>query len=210
MPLLFLALAGFVLFVAIRTLVKKRPVVLSTRWFFALVCLAFLPGILNPFLISTPSSTVGMIVWIPPAMYSVLLAFFWIQMKGYVVFGISESYLRDTLLSATASLGYTVEERMSSLKIVETGHEMQVSVQGWVGTAQIKPRNRESVDSVKNVVKALDRGFATTPGKMNYITAYLYLVLGVFIILCAGSIFVTASKLRELPTVPATESDPAR
>jgi len=79
-----------------------------------------------------------MIAWMNPLMFTVLLGFFWIQMKGYMAFAISDTYFREALMASASSLGLSIEETMSRLKIKETGQEMQVAIQDWIGTAQLK------------------------------------------------------------------------
>ena len=83
---------------------------------------------------------------------------------------------------------------MSCLKIKETGEEMQVSIQGWMGTAQLKPTRRKSAEVVARIAGGMNRYFETTPGKMNYLTSYFYLIMGGFMVVCAGSMFLLSQK----------------
>jgi len=123
-----------------------------------------------------------MIIWMNPLMFTVLLIFFWIQMKGYMAFAISDSYFREALLASAASLGYSIEETMSRLKIKETGQEMQVAIQGWMGTAQLKSTGKESNDTVRQIANGMTKYFQSSPGKMNYLTSYFYLLIGSFMV----------------------------
>jgi len=116
--------------------------------------------------------------WVTPVMVAVMLIYFWIQMRGYIAFAISDMYFRDALLSSAASLGYTVEETLSRLKIKETGQEMQVAIQGWIGTAQLKPTGRQSADTVAQIARGMNQYFKKSPGKMNYLMSYFYLIIG--------------------------------
>ena len=189
MPALFILMAGFFIFIALKTLVQRRPMIFSSRWLFGFMVLAFLPMFLNSLIFGFSSRHAGSFEWINPAMFAVLLVFFWFQMKGYVAFAISDTYFRDALLSSAATLGYSIEETMSCLKIKETGEEMQVSIQGWMGTAQLKPTKGKSAEVVARIAGGMSRYFETTPGKMNYLTSYFYLIMGGFMIVCAGSLF---------------------
>jgi hypothetical protein len=183
MPLIFILMAGFFFFIALKTLIVRRPLVIHSRWLFAFMCLAFLPSIANSISmgLSSPSGF-SMIAWMNPLMFTVLLFFFWIQMKGYMAFAISDTYFREALLASASSLGFSIEETMSRLKIKETGQEMQVAIQGWIGTAQLKSASKESNDTVKQIAIGMTRYFESTPGKMNFMTSYLYLIIGVFIV----------------------------
>ena len=115
-------------------------------------------------------------------------------MKGYMAFAISDSYFREALLGSADSLGLSVEESMSRLKITETGEEMQVAIQGWTGTAQLKSTGKESKDTVRKIAKGMTKYFENTPGRMNYMTSYFYLIMGVFMI--AMSFWVFTLKIK--------------
>ena len=71
---------------------------------------------------------------------------------------------------------------------------MQVSIQGWVGTAQLKPSVRKSAHVVAKIVGGMNQYFKTTPGKMNYLTSYFYLIMGGFMIVCAIGMFLLTKK----------------
>ena len=66
---------------------------------------------------------------------------------------------------------------------------MQVAIQGWIGTAQLKSTSKESSDAVRQIADGMTKYFQSTPGKMNYITSYLYLIVGVFLIAMAAWMF---------------------
>ena len=123
----------------------------------------------------------SMIMWVNPLMFTILLIFFWIQLKGYVAFAVSDSYFRDALLASASALGFSIEETMSRLKIKETGEEIQVAVQGSIGTGQLKSPNKISEGTVRDIVNGMTEYFQRTPGRMNYMTSYLYLLIGCLI-----------------------------
>ena len=194
MPLIFILMAGFFIFIALKTLIGRRPLVFSSRWLFAFMCLAFLPSIANSISMGfTSPRGFGMIAWMNPLMFTVLLVFFWIQMKGYMAFAISDTYFREALLASASSLGFSIEETMSRLKIKETGQEMQVAIQGWIGTAQLKGTSKESNDTVKQIANGMTKHFESTPGKMNFMTSYFYLIIGLFMV--AMSVWMFTLKI---------------
>jgi len=181
MPSIFIFLAAFFIFIALKTLIGRRPLVFSSRWPFAFMCLAFLPSIANSVAMEFSSPRgFSVIAWMNPLMFTVLLIFFWIQMKGYMAFAISDSYFREALLASTTALGLSIEETMSRLKIKETDQEIQVAIQGWIGTAQLKSTSKESKDTLIQIADGMTKYFQSTPGKMNYITSYFYLIMGAF------------------------------
>ncbi len=195
MPLIFILMAAFFIFIALKTLIGRRPLVFSSKWLFAFMCLAFLPSIANPIFFGLSShKELGMVTWMNPLMFTVLLVFFWIQMKGYMVFAISDLYFREALLASSSALGFTIEETMSRIKIKETGQEIQVAIQGWIGTAQLKSTSKESNAVVRKITHGMATYFQNTPGKMNYMTSYFYLIIGGFMI--AMSVWILTFKLK--------------
>jgi hypothetical protein len=194
MPIVFLLMAAFFVLIALKTLIGRRPLVLSSRWMFAFVCLGILPSIANSVSLGFSSAKVlDMITWANPLMFAVLLIFFWKQMKGYMVFAISDSYFRDALLASASALGFSIEETMSRLKIKETGQEIQVAIQDWIGTAQIKSTGKESETVVKQIAEGMAEYFQGNPGKINFATSYFYLAMGVFMI--AMSVWMITLKI---------------
>ena len=83
MPAIFVLLAGSFMFIALKTLLQRRPLLFSSRWLFGFMCVAFLPSILNSINMGFSSKTIGMIVWMNPLMFTVMLVFFWIQMHSH-------------------------------------------------------------------------------------------------------------------------------
>jgi len=172
---------------ALKTLISKKPMIFASRWMFAFVLLAFLPSMFNPFLFKHPS----LLSVVNPLMFAVVLVFMWIQMKGYMVFGVSDAYVREALLDSIKTIGFTPVETMSRLQIKETGEEFQVAIQGWVGTAVFKPVGKSTTKTTRDIALAMNNYFRTTPGKMNYIAPCLYLILGIFMaVTCIGIVML--------------------
>lgn len=69
-------MAVFFIFIALKTLLGRRPLVLSSRWIFGLMCLASLPEFLTP--LSLIRGHMEMISWLGPAVFGFLLGVVWI------------------------------------------------------------------------------------------------------------------------------------
>ena len=175
-------IAVFLVFIALKTLLGRRPLVLSARWLVGLMFMACLPVFL------TPWRYVVMNAWLVPEIFGVFLGLglMWIQMKGYTVYGVSDTYFREALLASAASLGYTMEETMSGLKIKETGEVIKVFIPRWMGTADLKPAKRQSAKLVAQLAHGMNEYFKTHTGKMNYTTSYFYLATAAIMITLAS------------------------
>ena len=189
----FIFIAAAMLFLALKTFICRRPFLMSARWFFGFICLSFLPSIAISVRLgfSRPSGliTVG---WMNPLITSMVLLFFWIQLKGYVAFAVSHITFRDALLASVKSLGYSTEETMSCLKIKETGQEIEVAIQGWVGTAQLKSQGTPANDTLKRIAKEMTYYFQEIPGKINYFPSYFCLILGAIMAVISGWVLTLA------------------
>ena len=189
MPSILFFLASVFVAVALRILLTRKPLLMTSRWLFGFMCLAFLPTILNSFFLKAMTFTT-------PVMFGVLLIFFWYQMKGYMALGVSDVYFRDALLASIKNLGYTAEESMSRIRIIETGDELQVSIQGWVGSAQIRPMPKCSSTTIQNIVKGMRKYFTETPGGTNYVISYFYIILGLLMGFITVRLFLTLHSVK--------------
>jgi len=175
MSLFFFIIAG-------RLLIQRRPLVLSSRWTIGLIAVAFSPQLLNSFVFHGIAKGMNVMFWIPPLMFATLFIFLIIAIKGYITYGITEEYYREALLSTAASLGYAVEETISCLRIKETGQEIKVMIQGAIGSAQLRPKSKDSAALVKQIAQGMKAYFQTHTGKTKMLIAYFYLLIGFFLL----------------------------
>ena len=186
----------FFFIIALRLLIQRRPLLLSSRWTIALIAVAFAPTILNAFFLKGISKGIDLMFWINPLMFGTLFVFIVIQMKGYIAYGVTEAYFREALLSTVASLGYTAEETMSCLRIKETGQEIKVMIQGLTGSAQLRPKSKDSTALVKQIAHGMTAYFKNHTGKTNMLVAYFYLIIGALLLVTAFSLTSVMSHLR--------------
>ena len=128
-------------------------------------------------------------------MFGTLFIFILITTKGYTTYGVTEEYFREALLSTVASLGYTVEETMSCLRIKETGQEIKVMIQGAVGSAQLRPKSKDSAALVKRIAQGMTAYFQNHTGKTKMLIGYFYLLIGVFLLATVVSLTLVISHL---------------
>ena len=194
MPSFLLVMACYFFVVSLSPLLSKKPLVMSMHWNLALMCVGFLPSILNPFILGM-SKGFDLMQWISPAMMIFILLFMKKQMQGYLVFAVSEEYFREALLKSISNLGYTTEETMGGIKIKETGETLKVMIQGMTGTAQIKSEKEITPKITQLIVSGMRDYFSKNPGNLNKISAYFYLGLGVFMLLMTAYLFKLFGKV---------------
>lgn len=181
--------------IALRLLIKRRPLILSSRWTIGMIAVAFTPSIFNAFVFHGLEKREDMMFWIQPVMFGTIFIFLLIQMKGYATFGVTEAYFREALLSTVNSLGHTVEETISCLRIKETGQEIKIMIQGLTGSAQLRPKSKDSAELVKQIAQGMRAYFQSHSGKTNMLIAYFYLLMGGFLLATAISLATMMARL---------------
>ena len=118
-------------------------------------------------------------------MFPVMAVFFWLQMKGYLAFAVTGKSFRDGLLAALDKLQLPYEETLSSIRLTSVEADLQVAVQSWIGTGQIKVRPGRHGPLLKKIVQAMKEHFRTAAVETNMIVCVFFLILGIFSILMA-------------------------
>ena len=183
LPAILGLLAVCMLAMGLRALITRRPYIFSARWLLAFVLLGFLPSALGPLLITVGSSHVSgslrFMMWLQPVMVVVLAIFFALVMRGYVVIGITEASMREALFAALAQLQLPHEETLGSIRLPTVPAELQVAVQSWVGTGQLKPRTRRSGKVTASIAAGMSAHFRTGSVEVNMVCPIAYVVMAV-------------------------------
>jgi hypothetical protein len=185
---------GGMLFVGIRGIITRRASIYSGKWLLALVALCFLPQFLNGFrlLPRFPSAALLNIL-----MYPFLLLIFWAATKGYICFGVSEEMIADGLKTAFGGLALKYEQLLGSVKL-EDGGIFQISIQGWMGTMQIKAKNRQAAARMPGLIAALSQHFASYDSRIRFMPYWIYTVCGGMI---AAALLTLLSVLARQPRI---------
>ena len=170
--------------VGLRGLVTKRPFLFPARWLFVLVMIVFLGPMASLSSFSRPSQTMD---WIPFLMFPILAVFMWIQLKGYLALGVTERSFREGLLAALEKLQLPYEESLSSIRLTSLGVDLQVAIQSWMGSGQIKVRKGRHGPLLKEIVQVMHKYFRTSAVETNMISCVLYLIIGIFVLLMTAA-----------------------
>lgn len=176
-PIMFGLMAAFFLIIGLRGILTKKPFLLSNRWLLVLILVAFLPSILLPFYFS--SSAMGLMHWLPPAIFTVVLVMMFFTMKGYAAYGITDTSFREALLAALDKLQLPYEESLSSMRLTSIDADLQVSIQSWLGAGMIKIKQREHRSVLSEIVDEMNNHFSLSSGPIKLITCIFYVVMGV-------------------------------
>lgn len=183
-------MASFFLVIGISVVAKKKPLLLSSRWFFGIIALAFSFQIMNSIhqLLTMDSGGLSFALWITLIMYILLLGFLWIQMKGYILIGIFDDSFREALHFSLNQNNLPFEEKLSKVILTEENTELQVAIQSWIGAGQIKQRKPTSPLLMKKVIGGIDDYYSENSIKLNYTTPIFYIIFGLLLLIFAIAI----------------------
>ena len=136
--------------------------------------------ILSPFLFVRPPQ---LMEWLLVLIFPVMAVFLWLQMKGYAAVAITEKSFRDGLLAALEKLQLPYEESLSSIRLTSVEADLQVAIQSWMGTGQIKVRQDRQRPLLKKIVQAMNEHFRTSPVETNRISCIFFVIVGTFAVL---------------------------
>jgi len=157
-PLVFACMAFFFLFIGIKVVISKRPLFMPSRYFFALIVLAFSPQfvtMVDIFLKDLPGK-IGLIFLISHILFVCLLVFFWILMKGYMAIGVSDDSFRDAIHFSLKRINQPFEEKLSAIKLTAINANLQIAIQPWVGSAQIRLKQSKDTKLLAEIIAGLN------------------------------------------------------
>ena len=182
-PLLFGVMALFFLAVGLRGIVFRKPFVISSRWFLALVLLGFSPSLLLAMPLFGPSHSSGqlaIIQWLTPAMLLVVAVFLYFTLRGYTAFGVTDVSFREALMASLKRLDLPYEETLSTLRLPTIGADLQVAIQSWIGTGQLKMKQREFNRVLSDIVRCMNEHYQSgAASNINLTCCIFYAVMGV-------------------------------
>jgi len=193
-PAIFGLIALAFLSTGLAVLLRKKPLLFSSKWTFALMLLCFAPQFIIPFqMADVPGNQpagLKVIEWLGPLMFVVLLAFMWIQMQGYIVMGVVDKSFRKALLSVLDDLRLERQEELSIIRIPAANLDIQVAIQSWIGVGQLKNKSKGSPQVFQQIIMGLKRRFAQGELETNNITSVFYIIMGILMLIFCGFFLV--------------------
>jgi uncharacterized protein len=197
-PCLFVVMSAFFLVIGLRGVMTKKPFLISARWLLVLVVLGLTPSMLNALTFPGSGADTGTLAlhWLVPGVLVIVLIFLSFAMRGYIAFGVTDTSFREGLLASLKGLNLEHEETLSVLRLPAMGADLQVAVQSWMGTAQIKMRQRKFHAVLHDIVRAMNDYYrnAEIP-KINLTSCIFYVIVGVFLLVFAGVFMFGLSKI---------------
>ena len=189
-PFLFVVMASFFLLIGLRGVITKKPFLISAHWLLALLLLGVSSGMLQAVMLPKIVVGAGMVKairWLFPAILIVLFIFLCLTVRGYIAFGVNDVSFREGLLHSLRKLNLPYEETLSAVKLPTLGADLQVTVQSWMGTGQLKIRQRQFGTVLSDIVKGVNEYYESgAVSKANLTCCVFYAVIGAFLALLAA------------------------
>jgi hypothetical protein len=182
-------IAASLLYLALRGLIGRRPLVFSSRWFpviLGVIVLKELVPLAGNEYSADPSQ--GDALPFGTLLVVVVLIASWFWMQGYVIFGASEATLRSALHHALDARGLSYEDRPAAIHIPSEQLDLQLQINEWGGTASVKVAPARGRPLLRELRRDMERFFTSHPISLqkNVFVVYTYvgaLLLGVAVLL---------------------------
>ena len=192
-PYLFAGMAAFFLIIGIRVTIANRPLFLSARYFFIFMLFAILPQAINMTYTYAVSnnlpSKLSPVMLMNPIILICLLVFFWFQMKGYIAIGVTDESFRSALHFSLNKNNLVFEEQLSTIKLISENASIQVAIQPWGGSGQIKIKNSKNKNLLPRIISGVNEFYINNNTTPNRITSSLFIIMGVFMLISSICFF---------------------
>jgi len=191
LPLLFAFMAFFFIFIGVKVVMSKRPLFMPAKYFFALMVLAFSPQFVNmmDMFLNDKLGKIGLILLISPILFVCLLVYFWVLMKGYMAIGVSDDSFRDAIHFSLKKNNQPFEEKLSTIKLTAINANLQISIQSWIGSAQLRFKQSKDTKLLAEIVMGMNEYYIKNDIKPNNVTSIFYILIGVLMLVFAGVLF---------------------
>lgn len=191
-PLVTAAMAAYFLVIGLRVLVAKKPVMISSRYVFALLVVGFSPQLVNSAIVLSEGTTRGTI-WLGallPVLTLGLVAVFWFHLKGYVAIGISEDSFGEAIRFSLEKNGLPFEEQISAIDLPAVRAKLQVAVRSWAGSGQLRLSGHDDPGLLPRIVTGINDYYAERDIEPTTMASWMYLLIGSLLLTVTGALLV--------------------
>ena len=190
-PILFTLMSIFFLIIGVKVVLTKRPLFISSRYFFAFTVLGFSPQFVNTAVLLSKGvpTNLSIILLMSPIVFICLLIFFWLQMTGYIAIGISDDSFRDALHFSLKKNELAFEEQLSAIKLTSINAHLQIAIQSWIGAGQLKLKKKNDKSVLPQIISGMNDFYIENDIKPNNITSAFYTIMGIFMLIFAVLLF---------------------
>jgi hypothetical protein len=176
-PVLFLFFSAFFLYISLFILIKKKPVIINSKWITLIVVISFLPIIISSIARIDLSSSNSLIHLFTPIMFIGIIVFYFFIIKGFSMYGVNEE-IREALLTSLDKMSIKYQEKMNKIELPDLKNELNVSLQSWIGTGMIKIKHKKDLKIFKEIIANMKNYYAEKNVTPKIIVPIFYLFFG--------------------------------
>jgi hypothetical protein len=175
--------------VAVRGLVSNRPYLFSPTLFLAALVAVFAAnfGLAVRQMLEhpLPGGALDMAPVVLPALLATAAVLLFVQFRGFIAIGVSGPLFREALFVSIKKLGLPFEQHFSVVRLPSAHAEIRMSVQNWIGMAQIKLRTFRGGRVVRDIARAMNHYFQSRKIATYQIASVYYLALALMLAIMA-------------------------
>lgn len=192
-PIWFGIFAAFFFVIGLRGILTKRPFLLSSRWLLLVMFIGLIPAILIP--VFLPGDSPFILKWLNPSIFTLLLVMMCFALRGYVAYAVTDTSFRDALLTSLQKLDLPHEETISTIRLTSVEVDLQVSVQSWMGSGQIKTKQRGQGSLLTEIATAMNEHFRVSSADTNLTACIFFLVMGILMVIGGIGMFLLFQRI---------------
>jgi hypothetical protein len=178
---LTVGLAVGLLYVGLRGLLGRRPLVFSSRWFPAIMGVTVLRQLI-PLADTSAGPGHGGTLQLGTLLLVVVFAASWYWMHGYMIFGVGEDTLRSALHHALGARGLLYEDRPGVIHIPSEQIDLRLQLNEWGGTASVKAAPARGKPLLRELGKDMKGFFTSRPISLRKNVFVVYTYIGALLV----------------------------
>lgn len=180
-PVIFILFAAFFGYIAYSILVRKKPVLLNSRWLIGLIAIGYAPSAIISVVDIDFTGNIALLQSLFPVLVIALLAFYVYILKGYSIYGILDDDMRTFFFKALDTLNIKYTETMSKIHLVDLDTDINIAFQERMGTGMIKAKNGKKVN-LKSIVTEFKKLLKENDVRTKKATAIFYAIFAVLML----------------------------
>lgn len=125
-----------------------------------------------------------------PVLLGVVALTLAMTLRGYLAFGVTDVSFREGLIATLAELQLPYEESLATMRLPSEGIELQVAVASWMGTAQLKAKQRGHRRLLGKIAHGMNAYYRHTKVPMDLTCCIGYVIMGSLIAVLATKFLI--------------------
>ena len=184
LTLIMMILGLFLLFIGLRIILRKKPIIISSKYFLFLMLIIFISMLISS---NLDDFLKGELDYFTTGVVLLMLIIFFVYMfkffHGYLLIGIDDEAFRKCISQSLDNLGLEYKEDFSKIIIDKYDLTIYCAVQSWIGQVQIRFKGRVDKKFISSLIDELNKNINSAEIFPKKVSAYFYTAIGFLSIL---------------------------